>query len=361
MNTYLRPRNFGCRITQFTYMGYEALTLQNESLRITVLPGKGTDIIEFLYKPLDVDFLWLSYPGLRHRQLSPEHRPDAHSSFLDSYPGGWQEILPNFGDPCQYKGAALGLHDEVSLLPWSYEIRQDDPSCVAVQFSVRCVRTPFRIEKTLTLRPGCVLQISERITNEAAEQMDFTWAHHPALGGEFLDETCRISVPPCRVRTLADYVSCNSRTERAQDCLWPFVKARDGQAIDLSVVPPASTKSHDLAVLYGFEEGWYAVASLSKKIGFAMAWDKGVFKWLYLWQVYRGWSGYPWYGMNYNIGLEPCTSFPPSLVKAMENNTQRLLNPGESLETQLCVVVFKDLGVVGNVTLNGEVSASSTS
>src|SRR5262249_12095754 len=151
------------------------------------------------------------------------------------------------------------------------------------------------------------------------------------------------------------------RTEKAQDCPWPFVKARDGQAIDLSVVPPASAKSHDLAVLYGFEEGWYAVTSLSKRIGFAMAWDKEVFKWLYFWQVYRGWSCYPGYGMNYNIGLEPCTSFPPSLVRAMENNTQLRLNPGEYLETELCAVVFKDVGVVGKVTLDGEVCTSHTS
>ncbi len=104
MNNYLRPRNYGCRITEFTYMGYEALTLQNESLRITLLPGKGSDIIEFLYKPLDVDFMWLSKPGLRPAGWGAGTGADPNSQFLDNYPGGWPEILPNFGDPCQYRG-----------------------------------------------------------------------------------------------------------------------------------------------------------------------------------------------------------------------------------------------------------------
>ena len=189
MNSYSHPRNHGCRISEFSYMGYEALTLQNESLRITLLPGKGTDIIEFLYKPLDVDFMWLSYPGLRPVRPCPGGAADSNGNFLDHYPGGWQEIFPNFGDACQYKGASFGLHGEVSVLPWRYTILEDEPSCVSVLLWVRGVRSPFLIQKTLTLVSGSVLMIKERLINESQEEMDCTWGHHPALGGSFLDET----------------------------------------------------------------------------------------------------------------------------------------------------------------------------
>jgi len=356
VNTYVNPRNFGCRITEFRLGDYAALALQNESLRITVLPGKGTDIVEFLYKPLDIDFLWLSYSGLRPATSLLPGSPDAASSFLDHYPGGWQEVFPNFGDACTYKGASLGLHGEVSLLPWRYTILQDDPSCVSVRFSVRCVRTPFSLEKTLTLGSGPALNMKESITNESAETMECTWGHHPALGGGFLDETCRLHVPACRVRTLDDYVSTNSRLEKAQDMPWPHVRGRKGEMIDLSVIPPPSVRSHDMAYLHDFNRGWYAITNASKQIGFGMAWDHAVFKHLWFWQVFRGWSGYPWYGMSYNIGLEPCTSYPPSLTKAIDHGTQLRLDPGESLETQLCATVFRDLKTVEEITLNGEVS-----
>ena len=125
----------------------------------------------------------------------PSQVPSANGSeqapFLDNYPGGWQEILPNFGDPCEYKNIKLGLHDEISMLRWNYTILQDETECVSVQLEVRCVLTPFRVRKTLTLRPGYELEIEERVVNESAEKMDCTWGHHPAFGAPFLDETCR--------------------------------------------------------------------------------------------------------------------------------------------------------------------------
>jgi Domain of unknown function (DUF4432) len=354
VNTYVNPRNFGCRISEFTVKGHAAIAFQNESLRVTVLPGKGTDIVEFLYKPLDIDFLSLSYSGLRPAASLWPGSPDASSSFLDSYPGGWQEILPNFGDPCTYKGAGLGLHGEVCLLPWQYAVLQDDPSCVSVRFSVRCLRTPFLLKKTMTLGPAPVLMLKESLTNESTEPMDFTWGHHPALGGGFLDENCRLHLPPCRIKTLDDYVFPNSRLEKAQDTSWPFVKGRRGETIDLSLVPPPSAKSHGMAYLYDFPKGWYAITNPPKRIGFAMAWDHTLFKHLWFWQVFRGWAGYPWYGMSYNIGLEPCTSYPPTLAKAIDHGTQLRLAPGESLETELRATVFRDIERVEAHMLNGQ-------
>lgn len=41
---------------------------------------------------------------------------------MDYHEGGWQEILPNFGNGGIYKGAEEGLHGEVSLVPWDFEI-----------------------------------------------------------------------------------------------------------------------------------------------------------------------------------------------------------------------------------------------
>ena len=355
MNTYLNPRNFGCRITEFSLMGFDALALQNATLRITVLPGKGTDIIEFLHKPSDTDFIWLSYPGLRPRSSFSSAPSDPNASFFDHYPGGWQEVLPNFGGPCVYKGASLGLHGEVCLLPWKYRIIEDDPSCVSVQFSVHCLRTPLSLTKTLTLNQGQVLKIQETLVNESSETVECSWGHHPALGGSFLDETCRVDLPPCQVTTPDDYVSPNSRLEKGQDCAWPKVKGRHGGSIDLSKIPPPSVKSHDTACLYGFKEGWYAVTNQSKKVGFGLAWDSALFKYLRFWQVYRGWAGYPWYGMSYNIGLEPCSSLPPSLVAAIEKKSQITLAPGEVKHTSLAAVVFSGVEKVSRVTLDGDV------
>ncbi len=335
-------RDHGCRVTEFTYLGYTALVLENDELRITLLPGKGSDVIRFVYKPLEVDFMWASHPGLQPAG-TVKTSTGPLSPFLDNYPGGWQEILPNFGDGCEYKNTTLRLHDEVSMLPWDYTIVENDPQCVSVRLEVRCERTPFRIRKTLTLRPGCLLEIEEQVVNESAEAMDCTWGHHPAFGAPFLNETCRVIVPPCRVKTQEEYVSPNSRLEKGQDCEWPIVRGRHGEKIDLSHVPDKAAHSHDMAYLYGFDRGWYALFSEGRKLGFGMSWDGKLFKHLWFWQVYGGWHGPPWHGTSYNLALEPCSSYPQSLTGAIKSGSQLKFAPGESIQTDLQVTVMLNL------------------
>jgi Domain of unknown function (DUF4432) len=337
-----RSRDRGCRIAEFIHLGYAALVLENDKLRITLLPGKGSDVIQFLYKPLDMDFMWASPPGLQPAGAVKASAGQSNS-FLDNYPGGWQEIMPNFGDPCEYKGIKLGLHDEISMLPWNYTIVEDDPQCVSVRLEVRCILTPFRICKTLTLRMGCILEIEETVENLSTETMDCTWGHHPAFGNPFLDGNCRVVVPPCRVKTQEEYVSPNSRLEKGQDCEWPFVRGRNGEEIDLSAVPDRTAHSHDMAYLYGFGRGWYALFNEGRKLGFGMSWDSELFKYLWFWQVYGGWHGDPWHGTTYNIGLEACSSYPQSLTGAIKAGSQLTFAPGESIQTALQVAVITNL------------------
>jgi hypothetical protein len=53
-------RNSGCRYMEFLWNGYKCLFLENELIRVEILVDKGTDIVEFLYKPFDIDFMWRS-------------------------------------------------------------------------------------------------------------------------------------------------------------------------------------------------------------------------------------------------------------------------------------------------------------
>jgi hypothetical protein len=61
-----RPaRNWGARVHEIAVAGVRAVVLENELLRVTVLAGLGSDVIEFCYKPRDLDATWLSPGGLR--------------------------------------------------------------------------------------------------------------------------------------------------------------------------------------------------------------------------------------------------------------------------------------------------------
>ena len=354
--TYVHERNWGARITEFEYHGYPMVALENRFLRVVVAAGKGTDIVEFLYKPLDVDFMWRSYVGLRtfHNVIPTIASPIG--SFLDYYTGGWQELLPSAGMDCNYKGAALGVHGEVCLLPWVYHIVKNSPEEVAVTFWVRAVRTPFYLEKTISLNgQDAVLHIDEFVRNEADEPMDLMWGHHPAFGWPFIDESCRIFLPPCRVRTPPEYDAPTSRLEKGQDAQWPLVQVRNGGNVDLSRIPPPEVRCHDMAYMYDLPEGWYALVNESRGVGFGLRWDKATFPWLWFWQIFRGGMGYPWYGANYAAALEPVSSYPQTLTNAIKANSQLVLPARGERHTSLKAVAFSDRAEVQGITPEGKV------
>jgi len=77
-------RNSGCRINdEIIYKGLKAIIMENEILRLTILVDKGTDIIELLYKPKDIDFMWISPKDFKEGEIN-------RCDFLESYIGGWQ-------------------------------------------------------------------------------------------------------------------------------------------------------------------------------------------------------------------------------------------------------------------------------
>ncbi len=148
---YTHERNYGCRITETIYRGLRMLTLENEIIRVSFLADKGSDIFEFLHKPSDTDFMWRSPLGVRNPATFVPTIPRPEGAFLDYYEGGWQECLPTGGNSADYAGTMFGPHGEVCLIPWDYAIVEDEPERVQVRFWVRTYRTPFFLEKIVTL------------------------------------------------------------------------------------------------------------------------------------------------------------------------------------------------------------------
>lgn len=350
---HIHHRNFGCRLSEFVLKGYRAVTLENEKMRVTVLADKGTDIYEFLYKPTDTDFLWRSSLGLRARASYHPMAPVAVGDFLDYYEGGWQEMFPWGGHASIHRGVNTGLHGEVALAPWDYRIDADTPDEVAVTFSIRTRRAPFLLEKTLTVRRNeAALHIRERAVNESGQATEIVWGHHPAFGWPFLDETCVVDLPPCRMKIAAP-LDASSRLAPHQETDWPRAKLLNGGEADLSKIPAPSARSQDLAFLHGFKEGWYAVRNQSRGVGIGFAWDSRVYPWVWFWQLYGGGPDYPWWGNQYVAALEPVTSMATKFSDAIENGTAFKFAGKSSVTSAMTVWAFEAAGPVKRVTASG--------
>lgn len=352
---------FGCRVSdEWTLKGMRMAILENELLRVLILLDKGAEIIEFRYKPLDLDPL-LRMPGeMRNPVHGQPSIASASGGYLDYYVGGWQEILPNGGAAATHMGAEYGQHGEVCLVPWSCEILEDGPERASLRCSVRTLRTPLLLERTMTIERGrATLILDERLTNEAGEAVDMMWGHHVAFGLPFLQEGARIDTSARRLLAHEQSeVFEPRRIQPGQTATWPQVSTADGSTLDMSQVPPrAQMSGREMSYLSDFDgPAWYALTSQHQQAGFALRWDSAVFRYLWLWQEFGAASGYPWWRRTYTMALEPWTSYPTQgLPTAVERGTQLTLQPGQTIATQLVATAFSGFDRVVGVEADGTV------
>jgi hypothetical protein len=347
---------------RWTFDGMRTLILENEWLRVVVLVDKGTDIVEFRYKPANLDYLLALPDGPRDpRRDTPSAYGD--SPFLDYFSGGWNEILPNGGPFAAYRGAGLGQHGEISLIPWEYAILEQSPERVVARCWVEALRTPLRVEKTLTLRADdSRLFIDEVLTNRGGETIDCMWGQHIAFGRPFLDEGAVIDLPECRLiahPTIPGYEPRRFRpgVESAVDA----VPAPDPAApnVDAREIPPfGALQAQEMAYLAELRDGWYAITSPARGVGFGLRFDHTLYKYVWYWQqlghVARG---YPWWGRLHCTALEPWTSYPTGgLNEAVANGTALRLTAGETVRHRLIAIAYASAGRVRGIGPDGDIT-----
>lgn len=348
-------RHYGCRVTDdIVYKGMRALFLENEVIRVGVLLDKGADIFQFIHKPTDTDFLWKSPQGIIDPKRFTATTAASSGAFLDTYHGGWQEIFPG-GGPAVYRGAELGLHGEVTHLSWDYRLLEDSPERIAVRLQVDCIRTPFRLERTMRLEKGTpTLFMEEKLTNLSPEPLEFMWGHHPSIGAPFLRKGVRLFIPAAKGEVHTPQFAASGILDPGSEFNWPLAKAGN-DSVDLSRVPDQDAGFSELIYLKELSSGWYAVLDPERPLGIGFAWPKEVFPYLWFWFVYGRAPGYPWWDRVYCLALEPWTSIPNSLTKALERGTQARIEGGESLVFPLITTVITNQTVVKHIDLDGTV------
>ncbi|HEX2325006.1 MAG TPA: DUF4432 family protein [Chloroflexota bacterium] len=351
--------------------GWRSVTLRNGQLEVVLLPEKGGEIYALRSLEHGVDLLWKSPWGPGLPPLPSASGEASQTAWLDHYGGGWQELFPNAGAACTVDGAAHPFHGEASVVPWSYRlgthVTPDREELPQVQLEVRLARSPFRLQKRISLdsrRP--LLHVWERVTNESRQRRPYIWGQHPAFGAPFLAGGCRLDVPAGGYVAADPQVSPRSPVVPGARSRWPHVTsaraagAAGQQKVDLSVVPPPEAEVDTLGFLVDLSAGWYALSNEAMGLGFALTWPLEVFSCLWLWQELGGTLDYPWYGAAYVMGVEPHTSCPADgLAAAVQRGNARSLGPGESVEVELRAVLFTPQGRVNAVSPEGDVAFAS--
>ena len=348
-----------CRVSEETLNnGVRMLRLENELLATTVLLDKGADIYELIYKPRGVDVLWKSPWGMKAPGRGPSMPGGSEVVWLEHYAGGWQELFPNGGDACTYKGVELAFHGEASMVLWDYEIVDQSTNAVEVRLETRLKRSPFLVERYMRVEAGQpALIIRGRVTNEAGESMDYMWSHHPAYGAPFLSEACRIDVGTQSFRADDGYAGAYSPLMPGESYQWPN-SIKGDITTDLSRIPDQNTRRDMLAYFENFDSGWYAITNPDLGFGVGLVWPKEVYPYAWFWQEMHANPGFPFYQNCYVMAIEPASSIPgQGLVNVMEKTgVHGTLGPGESAEVDLRAVFYESKAGVEGIDADGQVA-----
>jgi hypothetical protein len=287
-----------------------AVVVENEHLRLTVLPELGAKIYDIVHKGSGNSVLWHN-PRIRPRKVP------FGSRFDDVYSGGWDEIFPSDAE------SVVGIErfpemGETWPLEWDYDMAQGRDS-VALTTEVMTPISPVKFRRRLTLKGGESRFVCDyEIRNLSHNEIKFLWKVHAAFP---VDDKCSIEIPATQGIVDAKYCGNFSTSPYA----WPVALTNDGRQVDVSRADP-SRNDCTCHFVTGLSEGVVGFVDASNGLRSIFHFDRKVLDNVWLFLAYGGWRG------HYTAIIEPSTSYPGDLAAAIKEGHVSTL-PGKGVLT----------------------------
>lgn len=275
----------------------QTFQLESDVLSVTINPERGADILSMLWHPTDTEILWRNRRsgGMPPRRGGYDADP---RSYFDRYPGGIQELFPNAGPEAEVEGAVLPFHGEALRRPWTATVDGQTLTCSTV-----LTRYPFGMHKTFTVDDG-VLRVSASVSNLAERELPVHWGFHPAFNTQTVAKAATVYGPFESLRSHPEQFAASQ-----QHPAGTAVNASPVDGVGRFDLAPAGSRSADL--LYAkVNEGWFGLKSAETDLLVTMTWPKEVFPELWIWEESHAPGGYPWWGSEHIVAVEPHTTSP---------------------------------------------------
>jgi galactose mutarotase-like enzyme len=308
---------------QHTHVGlWHAIIMQNDAMRVTVIPEIGGKIISLQSRRTEREWLWKN-PYL------PLRKPSSASTDFGAFDtGGWDEVFPTV-NPCRVPHSAWGDrtlidHGELWFRPWQILGAVVEPKAAAkVTLAVDEADLPFRFERTLTLADGLApLTADYSVTNKSTLPMPFIWAAHPLLAIEPGDSFC---IPEGTRLSSTGTIGLELATN-VTEFAWPILPLASGDALDISHAPEPSARFAIKLFAENVPNGAIEIANHDQAEVLRLSLESLMSLHVGLWLNYGAWSGAntrPYY----NAGVEP-TNFPHDDLNAAVHSHNSALAPG---------------------------------
>jgi len=273
-------------VQRMDYQGLQGVQLENEELRVVILPDLGAKMISLIYKPTSREWLW-------HNPIVPLRLAEYGASFVDYDLSGFDECFPTIG-PRPYpdgllKGVRMPDHGEVWAISWLWSPLED-----GVQLSAEGVNFPYRFVKTVRLADPATVSITYAVEVYDRMTIKAIWAAHPLFA---IRSAGRILLPE---GTTLRVGGSQRLGEPGTEHPWPQTQDVQGNAVDLSRLNPPRVKWADKLFTKDLPERWAALhdPTTGEFVGLHFPESPALGLWI-------NQGGFPADGPHYNVALEP--------------------------------------------------------
>ena len=283
------------------------LRIENKHLQVDIFPKGGGKLTSIYNKELGREFLWKNEAlNLQNYATGTEYDPVFY--------GGVDELLPN-DIPENVDGMEFPDHGELWTQPLTATCMDN---CVTLKGLLPVSKLNY--QKSIRLDDdGPFIHMSYTISNENTQPVKFLWKLHAALK---IKEGDRVL---CRAGKGQVVDPEYSRYKQTTPFKWPFLEQNDVSLI------PQKNNTMDFYYLYELENGEVGLTT-KEETYFGYRFDKQVFPYVWLFASYGGFMD------HYTAVLEPCTTMPLSVNDAAGLGQTMILQPGESVSTQVTII-----------------------
>lgn len=299
------------------YQGFETIVLENRELQLTVVPHVGGKMVSLVRKESGREFL-----------LQPETRLGTASygaRFEDHAPCGFDECFPTVA-ACEYpEGVTIPDHGEVWSRPWSHRVVEN-----GVELAISGYAFRYELQKAISLENNSVA-IRYRLENRSRQRFAYVWSAHPLLK---VEQGCRILLPRDVRRVFVNWASDPALGKFAECHDWPIVRGEDLSRVQ-SPERRRAVKLFASPATAGCSALHYPTTDES--IVFAFELDRVPH--LGIWICEGGWPDTE--NGQYTVAIEPCSGMPDSLAEAVQRNQSQWLEPDETREWEVRIILQK--------------------
>lgn len=320
----------------------QAYVLENEYLKVVVIPEAGAKIYKFVFKPTGHDFAW-------HSPITKLKKPKYGSSFIPYDSGGFDEMLPTVGE-CDFKGKHLPDHGEAWQVPWKVTKTTKQKNSVSLTLEAAMKASPFRVVREIMLKSGySQVLFNYTITNTGSEPWEYLWALHGSVApGGKIDTGDKIFLP-AGTKVNVWWSKDDRLGKQGAWHTWPLAKDASGKNVNLSVMGKKELGFADKLFTDAVPEGWVAALDIRTRESIGFVFPKEKLPYVGIWIDQGGWRGYN------QLGLEATNGQGDALDAAVNDYLQTYgkLQPKQSEKFTLWTGIVKGLKSIQSVTKNG--------